>query len=311
MTHVLGIDAGGSKTLCLLAGADGHPIGEGRARGANVQSVGAIELHDLLLSVIEQALRGHGVTPSVICLGMAGADRERDRRLVRDVVERVGGRMGYRARVLVVNDALVALVAGVGWEPGVVLIAGTGSIAYGRDGHGVAARAGGWGHVLGDEGSGYWLGRLALRAVLREADQRGPRTRLTPRVLSHFGVVRPDDLVRHVYGGAPDPAEIARLAPTVQRACEEDDVVATRIVRRGARELVASVATVVRRLDMENTVFTCLLAGGILQVVPRLKEEIERRLPAVATRCEVKLLEREPAYGAVALALAEAGGGTS
>ena len=105
-------------------------------------------------------------------------------------------RIGYKARVLVVNDALVALEAGAPGEPGVVIISGTGSIAYGRNAAGEAARSGGWGYVLGDEGSGYWIGRAALRAVLREADERGPKTALTPLLLEHFGVAA---------GAGPDP----------------------------------------------------------------------------------------------------------
>ena len=95
-------------------------------------------------------------------------------------------RIGYKARILVVNDALIALQAGVGDAPGIVIVSGTGSIAYGRNDRGEASRAGGWGYVLGDEGSGYWIGRLALRAVVRHADGRGRATSLTPRLLDAF-----------------------------------------------------------------------------------------------------------------------------
>src|SRR4030095_12707011 len=99
--------------------------------------------------------------------------------LVRTIMRRIG----YKARVLVVNDALVALEAGAPRQPGGGIISGTGSISYGRHARGEAARSGGWGYVLGDEGSGYWIGRAALRAVLREADKRGPETSLTEMLL--------------------------------------------------------------------------------------------------------------------------------
>src|SRR5204862_1881072 len=127
---------------------------------------------------------GQSVTPSVICLGIAGVDRAGDQNVVREIMDRIG----YKATILIVNDALIALQAGIGDAPGIVVVSGTGSIAYGRNAQGEAARAGGWGHVLGDEGSGYWIGRLALRAVVRHADGRGRATRLTPLLLGHFGL---------------------------------------------------------------------------------------------------------------------------
>ena len=127
---------------------------------------------------------------------MAGVDREEDarRRARHHAAHRLQG-----ARRSSSTTRSIALVAGVGDEPGVVIVAGTGSIAYGRNARGEAARAGGWGYVLGDEGSGYWIGRLALRAVVRQADGRGAATALTPRMLAHFGVSRPQDLIHEVY----------------------------------------------------------------------------------------------------------------
>src|SRR5213078_4483038 len=97
-------------------------------------------------------------------------------------------RIGHRSRVLVVNDALIALAAGAGDDPGIVIISGTGSIVYGRNERVEAARAGGWGHMIGDEGSGYWIGREALAAVMRAGDGRGPETGLTAAMLAHFQV---------------------------------------------------------------------------------------------------------------------------
>ncbi len=175
--YVLGIDVGGSKTVCLLADEDARIIAEGREEGANLQGVGELALEKVLHSVMEKTLEGTGIVPSAICLGIAGVDRASDETVVRSIMSRIG----YKARILVVNDALIALQAGVGDDPGIVIVSGTGSIAYGRNEQGEAARAGGWGYVLGDEGSGYWIGRLALRAVVRHADGRGRVTSLTPR----------------------------------------------------------------------------------------------------------------------------------
>jgi N-acetylglucosamine kinase-like BadF-type ATPase len=192
---VLGIDVGGTKTVCQLADNDERVISEAREEGANLQGAGELALEKVLHSVMEKTLDGTGAVPAAICLGIAGVDRATDETVVRSIMSRIG----YKARILVVNDALIALQAGIGDAAGIVIVAGTGSIAYGRNGRGEAARAGGWGYVLGDEGSGYWIGRLALRAVVRHADGRGRVTSLTPRLLAHFGVARASDLINKVY----------------------------------------------------------------------------------------------------------------
>ncbi len=173
---VLGIDAGGTKTVCQLADDQANVLAESRGGGANLQASGELEVEKVLHHVIDRALVNASARPAAICLGMAGVDRPRDADVVRGILLRIG----HRAQPYVVNDALIALEAGVPGGAGVVVVAGTGSIAYGRDAQGRAARAGGWGYVLGDEGSGYWLGRHALRAVVRAADGRGRTTSLTP-----------------------------------------------------------------------------------------------------------------------------------
>jgi len=209
--------------------------------------------------------------------------------------------------VLVVNDALIALEAGAGSAPGIVIVAGTGSIAYGRNGRGVAARAGGWGHLIGDEGSGYWIGRHALAAVVREVDGRGPRTRLTEDVLAHFGVPDAAGLVHIVYNRDVPRRSVATLGPIVQRAGSDGDAVAMQILERAAEELVFAAGSVASRLEMRGDAFPFVLAGGMFRVVPWLGDELGRRLMEVAPRAEVRPLVQEPAVGAVSLALAEAG----
>ena len=141
---VLGIDAGGTKTVCHLADEHARTIVETRGPGANLQAPGELEVEKVLHQVISQALAGSGASPTTICLGMAGVDRPRDAEVVRGILVRIG----QRAQPFVVNDALIALEAGVPGGAGIVVVAGTGSIAYGRDAAGRAARAGGWGALL-------------------------------------------------------------------------------------------------------------------------------------------------------------------
>ena len=305
MAYVLGIDAGGTKTVCLLADEQGHVVAQARGGGANLQAVGELEVEKVLHDVMEEALGDRDIVPAAICLGIAGVDRPTDGAIVRGIMKRIG----YKARVLIVNDALVALEAGAPGEAGVVIISGTGSIAYGRNAAGEAARAGGWGYVLGDEGSGYWIGRAALRAVLREADRRGPRTALTPMLLKHFGVSRSQELIYEVYHANLKASAIGALATSVQAAFSEGDQAAIGILRGAADELESSALSVARRLDLVGQPFSFILSGGIFRAVPWLHQELVRRLPVAAPNSIAILLEREPAEGAVALALQEARGG--
>jgi N-acetylglucosamine kinase-like BadF-type ATPase len=303
--YVLGIDVGGTKTVCFLSDEEGKVLSTAKGPGANLQAVGELQLEKVLHTVMEEAVTPHATIPSAICLGIAGVDRPDDAGVVRGIMSRIG----YKARTLVVNDALIALQAGVGSAPGIVIVAGTGSIAYGRDSRGRAARAGGWGYVLGDEGSGYWMGRLALRAIVREADGRGQPTTLTARVLAHFGASRPDELFQTVYREDFTPAAVAALARHVQLARDEGDPIATAILTRAAQELVAAAVSVVKQLELTGEDFTFVLSGGMFKAVPWLGDEMMRLLPAVAARSGATLLDVEPALGAVRLALAELHGG--
>jgi N-acetylglucosamine kinase-like BadF-type ATPase len=302
---VLGIDVGGTKTVCLLADDHGKVIASGREEGANLQAVGELALEKVLHSVMERTLDGTGTVPSVICLGIAGVDRAEDEAVVRGIMARIG----YKARILVVNDALIALHAGVGAAAGIVIVSGTGSIAYGRNDRGESARAGGWGHVLGDEGSGYWIGRLALRAVVRHADGRSPATDLTPRLLEHFAVQRAEELINRVYHDGLTPRSIAAIASYVQDAHDRGDVVATGILSRAAGELATAATAVTERLELAASAFTFVLAGGMFRAVPWLWEEMQRVLPSIAPHSRVLRLDEEPALGALGLALAELRGG--
>lgn len=303
--HVLGIDAGGTKTVCLLADEHGGVVSEARGPGANLHSSGELEVEKVLHELMVAAAGDRGIVPAAICLGMAGVDRDDEARTVRAIMRRIAS----QARVLVVNDALIALVSGAGDAPGIVIIAGTGAIAYGRNAVGEAARAGGWGHMIGDEGSGYWIGREAVAAVMRAADGRGPDTRLTHGILAHFGAEDVSRLPRIVYDRDEPRRRVAALGPIVQHAAGTGDAVATRILESAADELVLAARSVATRLEMRGDPFTFFLAGGVFRVVPWLAQELPRRLSEVAPRGQVRILDREPAAGAVWLALAEARGG--
>src|SRR5947207_9710988 len=241
--HVLGIDAGGTKTVCLLADARGTIVAEARGPGANLHAAGELAVEKVLHELMEQAIGDRSIVASAICLGIAGVDREEEAATVRAIMRRIC----RNARVLVVNDALIALAAGARDAPGIVIIAGTGSIVYGCNAAGEAARAGGWGHMVGDEGSGYWIGREAVAAVMRGADGRGPATRLADEILAHFAVADVSRLPRIVYARDVPRVNVAALGPIVHRVAREGDAVAVRILERAAEELVIAAQSVTSR----------------------------------------------------------------
>ncbi len=298
---VIGIDAGGTRSVCQRADALGEVCAEVRGPGANLQSEGAAGVEGVLRALVAGVLEDTEA-PAVICLGMAGVDRPEDVATVRGVLARIG----RGARVVVVNDALIALEAGTPRGAGVVVIAGTGSIAYGHDRQGRAARAGGWGYVLGDEGSGYWLGRQALRSVVRAADGRGPDTALTPLVLAHYGAARPQELIHEIAGRGARPSAIAALARVVGAAAAEGDPIARHLVSVAARELTSAAASVVRRLGLKEA--PLWLAGGTLTGVLSLRRAVEDEVASRLPDVHAAPLGAEPALGAVRLACDELAG---
>jgi N-acetylglucosamine kinase-like BadF-type ATPase len=297
MRHVLGIDAGGTKTRALLADEMGNVVGRGKGGGANLKTHGELEVEKVLHHVIEEAEAEAGRKPDAVALGIAGADRPEDHVVLRSILRR----MGFRQRVLVTNDARIAFVAGSPSRVGLALICGTGSIAWGQNAGGEIARAGGWGWHVGDEGSGFWIGVRAVRAALKASDGRGPSTALVRSLLDHFEITGVEDIVRLVYGGDFPRHRIALFAPRVAQAAEEGDAAAREILEAAAGELSEAAQSVIRRLGLPGRPYDIVLSGGTFAAVPSLVETVTSLLRA--PEASVRLLTDDPAAGAVRLAL--------
>lgn len=297
MRYVLGIDAGGTKTRALLTEEGGRLLGRGLGGGANLKTHGELQVEKVLHHVIEEAEAEAGTKPDAVALGIAGADRPEDHALLRAILRR----MGFRQRVLVTNDAHIALVAGSPSRVGLALICGTGSIAWGQNAAGEIARAGGWGWHLGDEGSGFWIGLCAVRAALKAADGRGPATALGRLLLDHFDLSGVEDIVRVVYEGDFPRHRIATFAGRVAETAAAGDPGARQILEAAAVELVEAAQSVIRRLGLSGRPYDIVLSGGTFAAVPALAEAVASLLRAPGTT--VMLLTEEPAAGAVRLAM--------
>ncbi|MBI5956913.1 MAG: ATPase [Chloroflexi bacterium] len=299
---VLGIDGGGTKTVCVLADDRGEVLGRGRSGSSNYNTVGIEKARRSLLEAVAGAFAAAGLANrevAAICLGLAGVDRPADVHLIQEAL----GSANLARKVVIVNDAEVALAGATESGLGVVVIAGTGSIAFGINRRGEKRRAGGWGPILGDEGSGYSIGLSALASVLKAHDGRGPRTSLSSLIMEHWKLSRVDDIVGRVYVTPPPRLEIAALAPTVAKAARAGDEVAGEIWQRAGLDLAHEAVAVIRGLGMAQEVFEVATAGSVFKAGELILSPFRSAIGEVAPGALVVKPRREPVLGAVRLAL--------
>jgi glucosamine kinase len=211
-----------------------------------------------ITAAVEEAIQTSGATLPVDALwvGLAGIDRPGARQTIAERLASLAN------EVRLTNDAQL-LFGAFSDEVGIVLIAGTGSIALGQDRHGKSARAGGWGYLIGDEGSGYDLGRRGIRAAAKAADGRGLQTALLPMLLAHWELEQPLQIIDQVYRER-DKAAIAECARLVFEAAEAYDPVAARLVQSGAAELATAAGAIEKSLDFHGASVPLVLAGSLL-----------------------------------------------
>jgi N-acetylmuramic acid 6-phosphate etherase len=300
MTFLLGIDGGGTKTTALLAEDDGRVLGRGVTGSSNYHAVGV----DMALNTVREAVRAAFVaahrTPSAleaVCLGLAGVGRAPDRSLFTDWAEREWP----NAKRIIVNDAELVLAAGTteGW--GLALICGTGSIAYGKTRQGRTARAGGWGYLLGDEGSGYAIGLAALHHIVRAHDGRAPVTALTGVIFAHWHLTTPTDLIGYIYQPRIPRIEIAELAPLVEQVAADGDKVATEILQTAGNEIAELARAVANHLGLDEPT-PCALAGGVLLNGQFTRHFFQKAADRQNLHLSPIIPVPEPAQGALALA---------
>jgi len=243
--YFLGIDGGGTKTLCA-AGDESKLLATATAGPSNVLRVGEAQARESLRQSVRQACAAAGITPAQVtntCIGAAGAARPEVAEIVRRILAEILPSNILPSGINVVGDMEIALESAFGAGPGVLVIAGTGSIAYGRDARGHTARAGGWGFAISDEGSGQWIGRCAVSSVLNAHD-RGVTTALTALVLQFWRLDGLDELVRHA--NANPPPDFPQLFPVVLRAADEGDSMARNLLEDAGKELAMLAAIVIR-----------------------------------------------------------------
>jgi N-acetylglucosamine kinase len=299
MGYSLGFDGGGTKTDCVLLDANGNVVGEGRGGPANPLRSG----YESAFSSLREAAAGAIAAGKIrlgeitgVCAGLAGAGR---RSVVRRMIVFLSEEFPA-ALTQVATDYEVALESAVGSAPGVVLIAGTGSVAYGRNAAGETARAGGYGPLLGDEGSAFEIGRRAVAAVARSRDMDAPVTVMAEMISAALDCPDWDDLMLRIMKNPDDV--FPKLFPVVAAAANSEDSAAKEIMFASAIGLGNLAMIVIRRLGMKGQQFPLVKCGGVFGRCHMLDSLLDSVLASGALRAKILRLEISPAVGAARMA---------
>ncbi len=303
MKLYLGVDGGQSGTTAAVGDEAGRVLGTGEAGPCNHAAAGEgrAKLENAVRGSVAAACAQAGLDAGAVefeaaCFGMSGGPDDKR--------EILGGTL--RARHLVVtNDAVIALAGATATGEGIITIAGTGSIAFGRNRAGRTARSGGWGHIFGDEGGGFDIARQALRAALRMEEGWGPPTRLRELLLEATGAGTANEMLHHFYGDDWPRSRVARLAPVVDAAAAESDAVALDIIHRAAQELALLAGSVRGQLWEAGAEIELAYVGGVFES-PRVLARF-RMLVEMAEGVRAIAPRRGPAEGALLEAMRAAG----
>ncbi|TLS38472.1 N-acetylglucosamine kinase [Pseudalkalibacillus caeni] len=302
----IGLDGGGTKTTCVLGDGTGKILAYAVGKSSNMKSKSWEEVKLVLHELIERVLHAsHKKYEEVYCLyfSLAGGDRPEDKsRIIASFKDKVR----KNAQVVVQNDAFSALAAGTWGEAGSVLISGTGSIAYClAPSTGKKLRVGGWGYVMGDEGSGFDIGRKALTAVLRAYDGRGPETVLTEKILTALALKDAPQLVTAIYESNEMRKVVAGLSKIVLKAVEDKDTIAIQILEEAVEDLV-EMAEVLASKTTDDKSLPIVLSGGMFSS-EFFRETFLKRLRKKLRKIEATIPEVPPVVGAYVLAMNQDG----
>ncbi|MGL6281448.1 MAG: N-acetylglucosamine kinase [Microcoleaceae cyanobacterium] len=312
--YVLGIDGGGTKTQAVLMDKTAKILGTGEAGPSNYQSIGEEQAKNSIIDAIIRAIADANLTMKTIDiagigLGLAGAGRAEDIALVKTWLPEIMINTANiqwslsEGNILVCNDSLIALVGGIGEPVGMVVIAGTGSQIFGQNQQGLTKRVGGWGYLLGDEGSGYDIAIQGLKAVFRAYDGRDANTSLTSAFLNHLNLVNVEGLIKLIYRSGWRVTDIAALAKIVDQEAMQADLIANQIIQGAIAELILGVKVVYQDLFTFEPPIELVTMGGVWQSQANFRNKFIDQLKINHPAIQVIWPRYSPAYGAGLLVL--------
>lgn len=316
MSYFLGIDGGGSKTVCVLMDETRQVLGRGEAGGSNYQTIGIAAAQKSIASAIILAVNNAlNITKPIIieaiCLGLAGVGRAADVEIVNGMVQDLQHSKSLpitwalsSSNILICHDALIALVGGVGHSVGIVVAVGTGSIVFGQNHQGVSQRVGGWGYILGDEGSAYKIAVAGMQAALKSYDGSGQSTSLVECFQIYLDLASIEDLVEVIYRRDWGVKKIATLAEIVDLVAALGDEVANKIIDDAVQELVKATGTVIEGIFFSrDSVLEVVTTGSMWKSRCKMHERFAASITQNFSQVKVIFPRNEPAYGASLLAL--------
>jgi glucosamine kinase len=304
---VLGVDGGATKTLAAVLDLESRALHLGHGGPSNEDAVGPKAAVEALLQAAEEAIERAGIAPERLDAGvvaLAGTDTESVERSLRSALPE---------EWIVVNDVVAAWAAATSARPGVGVISGTGSNVFGVGFDGRAWRAGGWGHLLGDEGSGYWLGIESIKAALRDREASGPETALSEAALEFFGAASVEAVAARLYSKPLSKGEIAAFATETGRLAAAGDAVACELYERGVGYLGEQIAAVIRRTGLTSgsasaaRPFPVGLIGSAFKAGGVFVDPLTRAIHALAPEAKVSVVEMAPVGGSLLLAMRACG----
>jgi N-acetylglucosamine kinase-like BadF-type ATPase len=300
MQWMIGIDGGGTKTVGWAADIKGKVLGQVEKGPGNYHVTGVAAFTAVIAGIIDDLAVNCGRPKEhllVVSLGLAGADRANDRKIIGSAL----AELGLPCHYLINSDAKIALAAGLKKAEGIVLIAGTGSIAYGINAQGAVIRAGGWGQLASDEGSGYDIGRQALVRGIKAAEGRDKATVLLDKIMEYLKLTSWEELISYINSRTTTKTDIAALAQVVTDAAAQHDQVACEILQQAGEELTGLVKAVISRGFSEEKPVQVCVYGGIVSHVPLVRNHLAA---ALGEQAEVIIGKAQPVTGAVRLGLA-------
>jgi N-acetylglucosamine kinase-like BadF-type ATPase len=296
--HVVGIDGGATKTIAAVLALDTFDLRFGHGGPSNVDAVGVTAAASAIRAATGEALGAAGVDAGAVgtaVIGLAGTPSE-------ELADSIQAEFARGAACYFVNDVIAAWAAGTWLEPGVAVISGTGSHVFGVNAAGESWRTGGWGHVLGDEGSGYWLGLNGMKAALHYRDGSGPETSLLDAAVAFYGLEAVEDLQALVYGKPLTKREIAAFTEEVEKAALASDSVAAALYETAARDLATQARAPIEKLRLEG-VFKVALVGGVFAAGELLRKPFEVSVRSFSPQAQFVVSEIPPVGGSLLLAL--------
>lgn len=299
MGYMIGVDGGATGTIAILTETDGTILQTAKAKASNYLAVGEANAKDALHAVIHEVVQKAGKSLNdctVAVFGIAGLNSPHDAMVYRSLINTIN----LGGNIHIENDIVIAWAAATSCQPGVVVIAGTGSSAFGVNRASERVKTLGWDYILADQGSGYWIGLEGVRAAIKAWDGRIAPTPLVDAMVNHYNLSDPSDMLSYAHSDAFDKTNIASFAQHVSRcANEEYDTAAQAILHQAGEELGQAVVAVIEKLNLRNETITVGMVGGAFRSGEYLTRPFNDTILAVAPNAIIEFARYPSVIGAV------------